>query len=119
MQEIFEPTDRQKNSAENLTKSITTGNLKKRKKNILKGPEIYDEVTLRNNELLSKLTNSIVMTAIIVETPADPIKSIKRQLSSTLFDENGFAINPHNPKNVIRREKSLTFFDSDGIVIFF
>ena len=74
-QEVFEPPiDQQKKSTEKLTKLLKTGN-GNLGNTILEGLENYDEIIRGKNKVLTKLTNSNVIGASIVNVPTDLMKS--------------------------------------------
>ena len=78
VQDVFEPTiDQQKKSVEELKKSLTTRS-EKLTDTILEGLENEDEITQRDNEILTKLTNSNAVSASFVKILVYLLKSVRR-----------------------------------------
>ena len=84
-------------------------------KNLQKSIEEYDEITNRNNQLITNLVNSNKVDSSIVKTVSNlPNDKNKSQFSSEPIhrlepmDPNLFTINPHNPQILIKGS-TMTF----------
>ena len=105
MQEVFEPSvNQQKKSAEELKKSITTWN-EKIGNTLLKRLENYDEITRRNHEVFTKLTNPNVIGVSIAKVLADPVSSNKKSLTTlNQIDGIRYKISPKKTENCVQKK---------------
>ena len=88
-------------------------------KSIKEGIQEYDELTNRNNQLLTNLVNSNQVDSSIVKTVSNLlIDKNKSQFSLepiTQDNPNLFTINPSNPQQVLIKNTTLTFLGSGNI----
>ena len=134
MEEVFEPVTENQKKSQNQTKlesekqiqvlrdSTQTTTQAKREssntlnKNLQKSIKEYDEITNRNNQLLTNLVNSNQVDSTIIKTVSNlPNDKSKSQFSLELVTQFGegnpnlFTINPHNPQQVLIKSSTLTF----------
>ena len=86
-------------------------------KSIKEGKQDYDEITNRNNQLLTNLVNSNQFDSSIVKTASNLLNDKnKRQFSlePTMGNPNLFTINPSNPQQVLIKNTTLTFLVCSG-----
>ena len=100
---------------ENQTQAIRESN-NALNKNLQKSIEEYDEITNRNNQLITNLVNSNQVDSSIVKTVSNLLNDKnKRQFSLEPIhglepmNPNLFTINPHNPQQVLIRGSTMTF----------
>ena len=88
-------------------------------KSIKEGIQEYDELTNRNNQLLTNLVNSNQVASSIVKTVSNLlIDKNKSQFSLepiTQDNPNLFTINPSNPQQVLIKNTTLAFLGSGNI----
>ena len=80
-------------------------------KSIKQGIQDYDEITYRNNQLLTSLVNSNQADSSIVKTVSNLLNT-KNQFSLepiTQSNSNLFTINPLNPQPVLIKGSTMTF----------
>ena len=80
-------------------------------KPIQEGIQDYDEITNRNNQLLTSLVNSSQVDSGIVKTVSNLLNT-ESQLSLEPITQNNpnlFTINPHNPQQVLIKGSTMTF----------
>ena len=89
------------------------------KKNVQKSIKENDEITNRNNQLITNLVNYIQVDSSIVKTVSNSLNDKNNSQFSlqpvTQFGEgnpNLYTINPHNPQQVIIKNTTLTFLGS-------
>ena len=91
----------------NKTKSTEKESLKKA---FLQGGESYNEITQRNNEILSNFIKSNPIDSSITTTLANlRNSSIKSQFSLIHLIGNRFSFKKPNPQNVFEEGSALTF----------
>ena len=85
-------------------------------KNLQKSIEEYDEITNRNNQLITNLVNSNQVDSSIVKTVSNLLNDKnKSQFSLETIhglepmNPNLFTINPHNPQQVLIKGSTMTF----------
>ena len=86
-------------------------------KSIKEGIQEYDEITNRNNQLLTSLVNSNLVDSSFVKTVSNLLNDKnKSQFSLEPITQdnphssaNLFTINPHNPQQVIIKGSTMTF----------
>ena len=87
-------------------------------KSIKEGIQEYDEITNRNNQLLTNLVNSNQVDSSIVKTVSNHANDKNKSQFSVepvMGNPNLFTINPHNPQQVIIKNTTLTFLGSGNI----
>ena len=87
-------------------------------KSIKEGIQDYDEITNRNNQVLTNLVNSNQVDSSIVKTVSNLLNDKnKSQLSlePVMGNPNLFTINPSNPRQVLFKNTTLTFLGSGNI----
>ena len=130
MAEIFEPVTENQKKSQNQTKlesekqlqalrdstQTTTQAIRESNnalnKNLQKSIKEYDEITNRNNQLITNLVNSNQIDSSIVETVSNLLKDKnKSQFSLEPIEgyPNLFTINPHNPQQVLIKGSTMTF----------
>ena len=80
-------------------------------KSFKQGIQDYDEITNRNNQLLTSLVNSNQVDSSIVKTVSNLLNT-KSQFSLEPITQNNpnlFTINPHNPQPVLIKGSTMTF----------
>ena len=78
----------------------------------------YDEITNRNNQLLTSLVNSNQVDSSIVKTVSNLLNDKNKNqfsLEPVMGNPNLFTINPSNPQQVIIKNTTLTFLGSGNI----
>ena len=78
----------------------------------------YDEITNRNNQLLTSLVNSNQVDSSIVKTVSNLLNDKNKNqfsLEPVMGNPNLFTINPSNPQKVIIKNITLTFLGSGNI----
>ena len=87
-------------------------------KSIKAGIQEYDEITNRNNQLITNLVNSNQVDSSIVKTVSNLLNDKNKSqfsLEPIMGNPNLFTINPSNPQQVIIKNTTLTFFGSGNI----
>ena len=87
-------------------------------KSIKEGIQEYDEITNRNNQLLTILVNSNQVDSSIVKTVSNLLNDKNKcqfSLEPIMGNPNLFTINPSNPQQVLIKNTTLTFFGSGNI----
>ena len=79
-------------------------------KSIKEGIQEYDEITNRNNQLLTNLVNSNQVDSSIIKTISNLLNT-QSQFSLEPIKGNlyFFTINPHNPQQVLIKGSTMTF----------
>ena len=96
---------------ENQTQAIRESN-NALNKNLQKSIKEYDEITNRNNQLITNLVNSNQVDSSIVKTVSNLLNDKnKSQFSLEPIEgyPNLFTINPHNPQQVLIKGSTMTF----------
>ena len=100
----------------NLTQAIRESNNalnKNLQKSIKEGIQEYDEITNRNNQLLTSLVTSNQVDSSIVKTVSNLLNDKnKSQFSLEPIKQDNpylFTINPHNPQQVLIKGSTMTF----------
>ena len=95
---------------------------KKLQKSIKKGMQEYDEISNRNNQILTSLVNSNQVDPNIVKTVSNLLNDKNKSQFSlepiTTYPHgsaNLFTINPSNPQQVLIENTTLTFLGSGNI----
>ena len=131
MEEVFEPVTENQKKNQNQTKlesekqlqalrdstQTTTQAIRESSnalnKNLQKSIKEYDEITNRNNQLLTDLVNSNQVDSTIIKTVSNLLNNKnKSQFSLEPVDEgnpNLFIINPTNPQQVLIKGSTMTF----------
>ena len=81
-------------------------------KNLQKSIEEYDEITNRNNQLITNLVNSNQIDSSIVKTVSNLLNDKNKSqfsLEPIKGYSNLFTINPHNPQQVLIKGSTMTF----------
>ena len=101
-----------KNQTQAIRESSNALN-KNLQKSIKEGIQEYDEITNRNNQLLTSLVTSNQIDSSIVKTVSNLLNDKnKSQFSLEPFIQdypNIFIINPHNPQQVLIKGSTMTF----------
>ena len=87
-------------------------------KSIKEGIQEFDEITNRNNQLLTNLVNSNQVDSSIVKTISNLLNDKNKSqfsLEPIMGNPNLFTINPSNPQQVIFKNTTLTFLGSSNI----
>ena len=89
------------------------------KKNLQKSIEEYDEITNRNNQIVTDLVNSNQVDSSIVKTVSNLLNDNNKSQfmlepihGLEPMNPNLFTINPHNPQQVLIKNNTLTFLSS-------
>ena len=100
---------------ENQTQAIRESN-NALNKNLQKSIEEYDEITNRNNQLITNLVNSNQVDSSIVKTVSTLLNDKNKSQFSLEpihglepMNPNFFTINPHNPQQVLIKGSTMTF----------
>ena len=134
MEEVFEPVTENQKKRQNQTKlesekqlqalrdstQTTTQAIRESSnalnKNLQKSIKEYDEITYRNNQLVTYLVNSNQVDSTIIKTVSNLLNDKNRSQFSlepvTQFGEgnpNLFTINPTNPQQVLIKGSTITF----------
>ena len=103
---------------ENQTQAIRESN-NALKKNLQKSLEEYDEITNRNNQLVTDLVNSNQVDSTIIKTVSNLLNDKNKSQFSLEpihglepMNPNLFTINPINPQQVLIKNNTLTFLSS-------
>ena len=139
MEEIFEPVTENQKKSQNQTKlesekqlqalrdstQTTTQAIRESSsalnKNLQKSIEEYDEITYRNNQLVTDLVNSNQVDSTIIKTVSNLLNDKNKSqfslepVTQSAFGEgnpNLFIINPINPQQVLIKNNTLTFLSS-------
>ena len=139
MEEVFEPVTENQKKSQNQTKLESENQLQALRdstqtttqairessnalnKNLQKSIKEYDEITYRNNQLVTDLVNSNQADSTIIKTVSNlPNDKNKSQFSlepvtQSAFGEgnpNLFIFNPINPQQVLIKNNTLTFLSS-------
>ena len=84
-------------------------------KNLQKSIKEYDEITYRNNQLVTDLVNSNQVDSSIVKTASNLLNDKNKSqfsLEPVEGNPNLFIINPINPQQVLIKINTLTFLSS-------
>ena len=106
---------------ENQTRAIreSSNALNKNLQNSIKeGMQEYDEITNRNNQILTSLVNSNRVDSSIVKTVSNLLNDKNKSqysLEPNMGNPNLFTINPSNPQQVSIKNTTLTFLGSGNI----
>ena len=99
---------------ENQTQAIRES--KALNKNLQNSIEEYDEITNRNNQLITNLVNSNQVDSSIVKTVSNLLNDKNKSQFSLEpihglepMNPNLFTINPHNPQQVLIKGSTMTF----------
>ena len=87
-------------------------------KSIEEGIQEEDEITNRNNQLLTNLVNSNQVDSSIVKTVSNLLNDKNKSqfsLEPIMGNPNLFTINPSNPQQVINKNTTPTFLGSGNI----
>ena len=134
MEEVFEPVTENQKKSQNQTKlesekqlqalrdstQTTTQAIRESSnalnKNLQKSIKEYDEITYRNNQLVTDLVNSNQVDSTIIKTVSNLLNDKNKSQFSlepvTQFGEgkpNLFTINPTNPQQVLIKGSTMTF----------
>ena len=134
MEEVFEPVTENQKKSQNQTKlesekqlqalrdstQTTTQAIRESSnalnKNLQKSIKEYDEITYRNNQLVTDLVNSNQVDSTIIKTVSNLLNDKNKSQFSlepvTQFGEgnpNLFTINPTNPQQVLIKGSTITF----------
>ena len=134
MEEVFEPVTENQKKSQNQTKlesekqlqalrdstQTTTQAIRESSnalnKNLQKSIKEYDEITYRNNQLVTVLVNSNQVDSTIIKTVSNLLNDKNKSHFSlepvTQFGEgnpNLFTINPTNPQQVLIKGSTITF----------
>ena len=134
MEEVFEPVTENQKKSQNQAKlesekqlqalrdstQTTTQAIRESSnalnKNLQKSIKEYDEITYRNNQLVTDLVNSNQVDSTIIKTVSNLLNDKNKNQFSlepvTQFGEgnpNLFTINPHNPQQVLIKGSTMTF----------
>ena len=124
LEEVFEPVttkqvesnEKQLQAIENQTRAIEHNNntLREALQNSIKeGIQEYDEITNRNNQLLTSLVTSNQVDSSIVKTVSNLLNDKNKSQFSlepiTQDNPNLFTINPHNPQQVLIKGSTMVF----------
>ena len=137
MEEVFEPVTENQKKSQNQTKlesekqlqalrdstQTTTQAIRESSnalnKNLQKSIKEYDEITYRNNQLVTDLVNSNQVDSTIIKTVSNLLNDKnKSQFSLEPVTQSGegnpnlFIINPINPQQVLIKNNTLTFLSS-------
>ena len=139
MEEVFEPITENQKKSQNQTKlesekqlqalrdsTQTTTQAIRESSNALnkilqKSIKEYDEITYRNNQLVTDLVNSNQVDSTIIKTVSNLLKDKNKSqfslepVTQSAFGEgnpNLFIINPINPQQVLIKNNTLTFLSS-------
>ena len=104
-----------KNQTQAIRESSNALN-KNLQKSIKEGIQEYDEITNRNNQLLTSLVTSNQVDSSIVKTVSNLLSdknksqfSIEPVMGYPRSSANLFTINPHNPQQVLIKGSTMTF----------
>ena len=84
-------------------------------KNLQKSIKEYDEITNRNNQLVTDLVNSNQVDSTIIKTVSNLLNDKNKSqfsLEPIMGNPILFIINPINPQQVLIKNNTLTFLDS-------
>ena len=134
MEEVFEPVKENQKKSQNQTKlesekqlqalrdstQTTTQAIRESSnalnKNLQKSIKEYDEITYRNNQLVTDLVNSNQVDSTIIKTVSNLLNDKnKSQFSLEPVTQSGegnpnlFTINPTNPQQVLIKGSTITF----------
>ena len=137
MEEVFEPVTENQKKSQNHTKlesekqlqalrdstQTTTQAIRESSnalnKNLQKSIKEYDEITYRNNQLVTDLVNSNQVDSTIIKTVSNLLNdknksqfSLEPVTQSGESNPNLFIINPINPQQVLIKNNTLTFLSS-------
>ena len=85
---------------------------KKLLKSVKEGIQKYDEITNRNNQIVTDLVNSNQVDSSIVKTVSNLLNDNNKSqfsLEPVEGSSNLFTINPHNPQQVLIKGSTMTF----------
>ena len=123
MEEVFEPvTFKQQELSEKQLQALrdstqtTTQAIRESSnalnKNLQKSIKEYDEITYRNNQLVTDLVNSNQVDSTIIKTVSNLLNDKNKSqfsLEPVEGDPNLFIINPTNPQQVLIKGSTITF----------
>ena len=130
MEEVFEPVTENQKKSQNQTKlesekqlqalrdstQTTTQAIRESSnalnKNLQKSIEKYDEITYRNNQLVTDLVNSNQVDSTIIKTVSNLLNDKNKSqfsLEPIMGNPNFFIINPINPQQVLIKGSTITF----------
>ena len=134
MEEVFEPVTENQKKSQNQTKlesekqlqalrdstQTTTQAIRESSnalnKNLQKSIKEYDEITYRNNQLVTDLVNSNQVDSTIIKTVSNLLNDKNKSQFSLEpihglepMNPNLFTINPHNPQQVLIKGSTMTF----------
>ena len=136
MEEVFEPVTENQKKSQNQTKlesekqlqalrdstQTTTQAIRESSnalnKNLQKSIKEYDEITYRNNQLVTDLVNSNQVDSTIIKTVSNLLNDKNKSqfslepVTQSAFGEgnpNLFTINPTNPQQVLIKGSTITF----------
>ena len=132
LEEVFEPVttkqvesnEKQLQAIENQTRAIEHNNntLREALQNSIKeGIKQYNEITNRNNQLLTSLVTSNQVDSSIVKTVSNLLNDKNKSqfslepitqsfaIANAQNNPNLFTINPHNPQQVLIKGSTITF----------
>ena len=132
LEEVFEPVttkqvesnEKQLQAIENQTRAIEHNNntLREALQNSIKeGTKQYNEITNRNNQLLTSLVTSNQVDSSIVKTVSNLLNDKNKSqfslepitqsfaIANAQNNPNLFTINPHNPQQVLIKGSTITF----------
>ena len=130
MEEVFEPVTENQKKSQNQTKlesekqlqalrdstQTTTQALRESSnalnKNLQKSIKEYDEITYRNNQLVTDLVNSNQVDSTIIKTVSNLLNDKNKSqfsLEPVEGNPNLFTINPTNPQQVLIKGSTITF----------
>ena len=133
MEEVFEPVTENQKKSQNQTKlesekqlqalrdstQTTTQAIRESSnalnKNLQKSIKEYDEITYRNNQLVTDLVNSNQVDSTIIKTVSNLLNDKNKSqfsLEPVEGNPNLFIINPINPQQVLIKNNTLTFLSS-------
>ena len=133
MEEVFEPVTENQKKSQNQTKlesekqlqalrdstQTTTQAIRESSnvlnKNLQKSIKEYDEITYRNNQLVTDLVNSNQVDSTIIKTVSNLLNDKNKSqfsLEPVEGTPNLFIINPINPQQVLIKNNTLIFLSS-------
>ena len=112
-----------KNQTQAIRESSNALN-KNLQKSIKEGIQEYDEITNRNNQLLTSLVTSNQVDSSIVKTVSNLLSdknksqfSIEPVMGYPRSSANLFTINPHNPQQVLIKGSTMTFENGNSYTL--
>ena len=140
LEEVFEPVttkqvesnEKQLQAIENQTRAIEHNNntLREALQNSIKeGIKQYNEITNRNNQLLTSLVTSNQVDSSIVKTVSNLLNDKNKSqfslepitqsfaIANAQNNPNLFTINPHNPQQVLIKGSTITFENGNSYTL--